>query len=561
MKAGRGSLWLLVAVLAAVWFANLEVRKLVRPDEGRYAEIPREMVAGGDWVTPRLNDLKYFEKPALQYWGTAAAYTLFGEHHWTARLWPAATGFLGVLFTAFVGMRLWGRNAGVLAGAVTASSLLYTLIAHINTLDMGVTFFLTLGMLSLMLAQREPEGDRAERRWMMLAWAALALAVLSKGLIGAALPFASLVLYTVVSGDWRLWRRLHLVRGLLLFALICAPWFAWVSLRNPEFFRFFFIHEHFERFLTKVHSRYQPPWYFIPMLLVGMLPWTFMMCAAIVRSMRGEARGGFMPQRFLLVWIVFVFAFFSASSSKLPSYILPMFPALALLIGAYGAQLQGRTVALHALPFILTGAVLMLLAPQVVSLASAEVPASLYQGYVPWLVVAAGALTAGAAQAAFLGMRGRPVVGLIALAAGGLAAGQLVLTGHDALAPASSSYYLAQQVRPQLKPGMPFYSLGIYEQTLPFYIKRTLTLVEVRDELSFGIDQEPYKWVPDYREFARRWREHPEAMAIMHPNTLAYFDANGLAYEIIGRDTRRAVVRKPVAAPTPPPALPPAARP
>jgi 4-amino-4-deoxy-L-arabinose transferase-like glycosyltransferase len=545
MKSGRGFLWLLVAVLAVVWFANLEVRKLVRPDEGRYAEIPREMVASGDWVTPRLNDLKYFEKPALQYWGTAAAYTVFGEHHWTARLWPALTGFLGILFVAFTGTRLWGRSAGVLAGAVTASSLLYTLIGHVNTLDMGVTFFLTVGMLSLMLAQSEPEASTGERRWMMLAWAALGCAVLSKGLIGAALPFASLVIYTVVSGHWSLWRRLHLPRGLAIFLAITAPWFIWVSLRNPEFFQFFFIREHFERFLTKVHSRYQPPWYFIPILLAGMWPWTILMAAAVLRALFGEVRGTFMPKRFLLVWAVFIFAFFSASSSKLPSYILPMMPALALLIGHYGANLSGRAVVFHAMPMVLIGGALMLAAPQVVRLSSEEVPAGLYQGYVPWLVGAAGALVAGAAQAAWLGARGRPVAGLLALAAGGLGLAQLGLTGHDALAPASSSYHLAQQVRPHLKPGMPFYSIGIYEQTLPFYIKRTVTLVEVRDELSFGIDQEPAKWVPDYREFSRRWRQHPEALAIMHPNTLDYFKDNGLPYEIIARDTRRAVVKKP----------------
>jgi hypothetical protein len=396
-----------------------------------------------------------------------------------------------------------------------------------------------------MLAQREAEGATAERAWMLLAWALLGLAVLSKGLIGAALPFTALVIYSLVARDWRFWRRLHFAKGILVLMTVTAPWFVWVSLRNPEFFHFFFIHEHFERFLTKVHSRYQPPWYFVPMLLVGMMPWTFLMFAALARAPRGEARDAFRPRLFLLVWSVFVFAFFSASSSKLPSYILPMFPALALLIGEYASRLSPRAVALHGAPYALAGVVLMLMSPQAVNLASAEVPLALYQAYVPWLVVAAGALTAGAALAAFLALRNRPVMGLLALAAGGLASAQLVLTGHDSLAPANSAYYLAQQIRPYLKPGIPFYSLGIYEQTLPFYIKRTVTLVEAQDELSFGIAREPEKFVPDYIEFGRRWRKHGEALAIMHPNSLAYFDRHGLPYEIIGSDTRRAVVRKP----------------
>ena len=543
----RRGLWFLIAALALVWFSNLEVRKLVRPDEGRYAEIPREMVAGGDWLTPRLNDLKYFEKPALQYWGTAVAYTLFGEHHWTARLWSALTGFLGILATGFVGARLWGRSAGVMAAAITASSLLYALIGHVNTLDMGVTFFLSAGLFALMLAQREAEASRAERNWMLGAWTALGLAVLSKGLIGAALPFASLIIYTAWTRDWALWRRLHIGKGMTALLLVSAPWFIWVSIENPEFFRFFFIHEHFQRFLTKVHSRYQPPWYFIPMLLVGMLPWTLFMFGAMGGALRHQPGSSFQPRRFLLVWIVFVFAFFSVSGSKLPSYILPMFPALALLIGERFSRLSARSVAMHAMPYVAAGLAMLLAAPQVVRLASTEVPVALYQGYVPWLVEAGVALTAGALLASFMALRERTLAAGLWLAAGGLVAAQLILTGHNSLSPASSSYHLVQQIRQYVRPDIAFYSLGIYEQTLPFYIKRTVTLVEVRDELSFGINQEPHKFVPDYIEFSRRWRAHSEALAIMHPDTLQYFDQHRLPYEVIGRDTRRAVVRKPAA--------------
>lgn len=103
-------IWWLVIAVAAIWFSNLEYRKLIKPDEGRYAEIPREMVASGDWVTPRLNDLKYFEKPPLQYWATAAAYTVFGEHQWSSRLWTALTGFAGLLLVWFAGLRLFGAR-------------------------------------------------------------------------------------------------------------------------------------------------------------------------------------------------------------------------------------------------------------------------------------------------------------------------------------------------------------------------------------------------------------------------------------------------------------------
>ena len=149
----RGALALLV-VFALIWFSNLEYRRLVHPDEGRYAEIPREMVATGDWLTPRLNGIKYFEKPALQYWLTGAAYEAFGVHHWTARLWPALAGFLGVLFIAYVGLRLGGPVLGLYAAATLGGCIWYTLNAHILTLDAGLTLWMSVGLGGLFIAQR-----------------------------------------------------------------------------------------------------------------------------------------------------------------------------------------------------------------------------------------------------------------------------------------------------------------------------------------------------------------------------------------------------------------------
>ena len=187
----RGPLLALVLAFALVWFGTLEQRRLINPDEGRYAEIPREMLASGDWLTPRLNGIKYFEKPPLQYWATATAYTAFGEHHWTARLWPALTGFLGVLATAFATAKLFGARAGLIAGAVLAGSVLWNVIGHVNTLDMGVSFFLAAAVFALCLGQRDDAKPLESRRWQDGAWVLLALAVLSKGLIGLVLPAVS----------------------------------------------------------------------------------------------------------------------------------------------------------------------------------------------------------------------------------------------------------------------------------------------------------------------------------------------------------------------------------
>src|SRR5450755_152691 len=137
--------------LALLWFLPLNQPHLFDPDEGRYAEIPREMVASGDWVTPRLDGIKYFEKPALGYWATAAAFEVFGQHAWTVRLWPALSGMLGLMLTFGLGRRLYDQRAALLAVVVQASALLYVAMARIATLDMGLCLALQIAMTALAL--------------------------------------------------------------------------------------------------------------------------------------------------------------------------------------------------------------------------------------------------------------------------------------------------------------------------------------------------------------------------------------------------------------------------
>lgn len=530
------------ALITLVWFSNLEYRKLVRPDEGRYAEIPREMVATGDWVTPRLNGIKYFEKPALQYWMTAIAYEAFGQHEWTARLWSGLTGYLGILLVFFTGKRLFGLEAGFYAALALSSSLLYAVIGHINTLDMGVTFFMSLSLSGFLLAQSSTS-ERQRRIWMYVAWAAMGFSILSKGLIGIVLPGAVLVIYTLMQRDWAIWKRIHLFSGILIMLAVSSPWFILVCRANPEFFHFFFIHEHFERFLTKDHGRYHHWGYFIPILLLGLLPWTSAFFAAFFRSWK-ESPERFQPNRFLLVWIVFIYFFFSFSDSKLPSYILPIFPAAALLIGQWLAAIDGRKLFRHLLPIAMLGALGLLLSPKVVRFSDPIVPITLYRHYVPWLIAASFFALAGTLYALAQCRKNRSARAIIAISLSMLISGQLVLAGHNSLARSNSAYYLAQQIKPYLMKNTPFYSVAMYEQTLPFYIKRTVTLVAYKDEMAFGIEQEPDKWIPDIGTFERTWRKQPYALAIMSPEMYAQLDKT-LPMKLIAEDTRRVVVKTP----------------
>ena len=543
----RGFLLALVLAFTVVWFGTLEQRRLINPDEGRYAEIPREMLASGDWLTPRLNDIKYFEKPPLQYWATATAYTAFGEHHWTARLWPALTGFLGVLVTAFATAKLFGTRAGLVAGTVLAGSVLWNVIGHVNTLDMGVSFFLAAAVFALCLAQRDDAQPPERLRWQDAAWGLLALAILSKGLIGLALPAATVVLYALWQRDWGLILRIRPLRGLLILLVITAPWFIAVSLANPEFARFFFLHEHFERFLTRAHGRYQPIWYFIPILLLGMLPWLGSLAQGIAAGFGRDAGRRFQPRRFLLVWAALVFVFFSVSSSKLASYILPIFPALAALIGLHlvGGGTASRRIEWHALPAILIGATCLWLVPYVSRFANDEVPAALYAAYQPWLFGGASALLLGGLAAFWLGRRGHRLSAVLSLGLGGFAFGQGFLLGHDSLGSVNSAHDVAAGIRSQVAPDAPFFSVNTYDQSLQFYLKRTTRMVAYRDELGFGIDQEPWKFIPDMPGFEQAWNAAPVAWALMSPETWKDLNAKGLPMSEVVRDTRRVIVRKP----------------
>nr|MBA2689974.1 glycosyltransferase family 39 protein [Burkholderiales bacterium] len=322
----KQGLILLLLFSFIVWFGPLDYRKLVKPDEGRYAEIAREMVVSGDWLTPRLNGIKYFEKPPLQYWATAAAFKVFGFHDWAARLWTALTGFMTVLVVYWAGRRLFGPAVGLYAGMVLISSAYFLLLGHVNTLDMGLTFFTTLALTGFCCAEREGAGTR-ERKWGMLtAWIAMALAVLSKGLIGVVLPGATLALYTLATRDWRIWQRLNLMPGVLIFLAIAAPWFIAVSLHNPDFAWFFFVHEHLLRYATPEARREGPVYYFVGILLIGSLPWIGVMLDSLWATMRRYTPSKTdRPTLILLIWIILVFIFFSLSSSKLPAYILPIF--------------------------------------------------------------------------------------------------------------------------------------------------------------------------------------------------------------------------------------------
>jgi len=551
LPIGARSLAVLLLLLTVVWFGSLEYRKLIKPDEGRYAEIAREMAVSGDWVTPRLNDLKYFEKPPLQYWVTAATMRVFGTSQWQARLWPALSGFGAILLLAFTLARIQGAGAGLYGAAALASSVLWVYMGHFSTLDMGLSATMSMSFCGLLLAaQAHEEGSRRNQHLaMLLAWAGMALAVLSKGLIGILLPGGAVLLYVLIWRDWGLLLRLRWLTGLALFALLCVPWFVLINQRNPEFAQFFFIHEHIDRFLTPTHRRTGPVWYFVPVLLGGLLPWTGFLPRALLRALRGhhdqqDASATRFSLRFSVVWVVLICAFFSASSSKLPSYILPVFPALAVLIGHELTRCSARHLMLQSLGlavFALAGT-FALMAPNL--LTGEQNPADLVARYRIWLVVCMAGLCAGAVLAAWLAARQRHAAAILCLAVCAGLAGNASLLGHNELAPSTSAAHLAGELKAVIDPAAPFFSVGMYEHALSYYLARPLTLVDYRDELDFGLTQEPDKGINTLDAFSTRWNTLPQAYAIMTPGLFETLKKRRLPMRLLAEDRRRIVVAR-----------------
>ena len=543
----RARVILAAALLAAAWFAGIGQRDLFQTDEGRYAEIPREMLATGDWVTPRLDGLKYFEKPPLQYWATAVAYSVFGASNGSSRLWTALTGFLCILMTAFAGARLFDRKSAWFAGLALLSSVYFTIMGHFNTLDMGVTFFMCGSLFAFLLAM-DAQAIQVRRRWMYAAWGFAALATLSKGLEAVVLPGAVFLLYVLITRDWARFKQLHFIGGLLIYLLIAAPWFLLVSLSNPEFPHFFFIHEHFERFLTTVHHRVEPWWFFIPILLFGL--WCFLpqfiraLIALLRRREPALEPGRFHHSLFLWLWCGFIFLFFSLSDSKLGSYILPMFPALALLLGRELAQLKRRDAMVSAL-FGIALAIAALWQAPALQQHGGKIPLEMYQAFLPWLMAGSGLLLFTGIVAFLFAYFSRVTAALALLAAGMFLATQTVAAGAQVLSPVYSQRSLALQMAPYAKPDVTLYSLNDYPQSLPFYLSRTLTIVAYQGELEFGIGQEPQKWIPNLDAFAAQWRQGGAALAVMPPETYAQLTAAGLPMTVIGSDPSHIAVRKP----------------
>ncbi len=377
-----------LATAMVLYFSALGSYPLLDPDEGRYAEIPREMLESGDFITPRLNYVKYFEKPPLFYWLTAGSMALFGQKEWAVRLVPAVAGFLTLLLIMGLGKRIFDGPTGVLAAWIYLTSVIPTILARLPIID-GVFSLILSATWGAWYLGYKAHTKQSRRFWYCISWACLGLAVMTKGIAAIALTGLIAGGFILCRRDWRAFLSFEWVPGLLIFAVIVVPWHWAVSSRNPGFFHFYIVVQHFARLVSPEHAK--PFWFFMAIFPFGMLLWVAFFFPAVAKSFQKAFKavrvpGGVGGQGeailFLSIWVVAVIGLFSISRCKLIPYILPAYPAMALLMAHFlrGRAFMKRSVrwgaAILAILLLVGAGVLMPLAMRQDTLSMAElVPA------------------------------------------------------------------------------------------------------------------------------------------------------------------------------------------
>jgi 4-amino-4-deoxy-L-arabinose transferase-like glycosyltransferase len=474
----------LAAIL--VCFVRIGQPALWEPDEGRYAEIPREMVVTGDYVTPHNDGVRYFEKPPLVYWATAASLRIFGHNEFAVRFQAAAASVGSVLVTAMLGEAMFGASAGLISALALLLSPLFFIFARFATPDPLLAFFFSSALACFYFAARQGNFYHGASRKLMLAAAGLlALGTLTKGPVALILGGAIGLLWLIVERRTKDIVLLRWPECIAIYLAIVAPWFVLVSLRNPEFPRFFFLHEHVQRFLESTEHGWGP-WFFILIVIVGTWPWLYFapLAFAARSTYEGDSSRDRGALRFLAIWFLVVFVFFSIPRSKLGEYILPALPPIAILAGTGLDRLRqmprkrihrllGSFSAINLVPLIIVGAVLALRLP--LKLADKLIS----DGVVLVLILAASSAAIWLAAYAGASVRiisaGIGILSLLVVA--------MIAKGRVDATPAFSYRGLATAASPYLKAGCILASYRHFVQSAPFYTQHREVLVGYRGEL------------------------------------------------------------------------------
>jgi 4-amino-4-deoxy-L-arabinose transferase-like glycosyltransferase len=338
----KGKILFLFIIPLFLYITLLSVMPLMEPDEARYSDIPSLMNRTGDYITPHLNHVVYLEKPPLCYWATALIFKIFGENEFSSRLFVALCAWGSIFLVYRIGTFFHDPKTGLYSAGVLSTFLYSSFLGRINILDTPLAFFVCLATWA---GYRYFAEDYQRKGWLYLLYISSALAFLTKGLTGIVFPFAITILWLFVSKRWRDVLQLFSPVGIIIFLLISCPWIILVQKANKDFLWFFFVREHFLRYTTTLHDREQTILFYVPIVIIGTLPWSAFLLKALREGV--EKRIPLFKaaeKQFLLIWILFIFIFFSFSSSKMIPYIAPIFLPIALFGGHLFRSYEDRNI-------------------------------------------------------------------------------------------------------------------------------------------------------------------------------------------------------------------------
>jgi 4-amino-4-deoxy-L-arabinose transferase-like glycosyltransferase len=502
-----------VGLASLLYLIGLGRPPLWEPDEGRYAEIAREMVVDHDYITPRNNFVRYFEKPPLVYWVTAASLTVFGRNEFAVRLQAAIASIGQVAITGALAEGMFGANTGVLAALALGLSPLFFAFARFATPDPALAFFLTAAMACFYKGAQSSEFPGGiDGRWMLVAAAMLALGTLAKGPVALVLGGAIAMLWLAWEGRSRDVLEIPWLKCIALYLTLTLPWFIVVAWRNPGFIHFFIIHEHFERYIASTEHSWGP-WFYVPITIAGTWPWFYFAPLALTSSTvpflpslwrfggktPAAQSGGIDSENasaraaihFLLIWFAVILVFFSIPRSKLGEYILPGLPPIGILAGRGLARMGKIPVVQRRKLLMIFAGINAAVAITIAATILAGLATGLNRALARDAIIATAAMLAGGIAPLFFA-RGKALTVTLPLAISAIVGMGAGIDARERVASLVSYRNLAGLVAPYANRGCRLMSYRHFEQALPFYTGVRETLVNYRGELEpFGPLHDP----------------------------------------------------------------------
>ncbi len=505
---GLRGLSFLVIILGIFFSFEMGNRPFASPDEGRYVEIPREMVVTGDYVTPRLDGMKYFEKPPLFYWMQAATIKTVGIDETSMRFWVILFAILGCLSLFYVGAKCYSRNVGVMAAGILATSLIYYCHSRIIILDLVLSILLCGSLWAFFLAFVKKNQSKIPKKYLIIAMYALsALTCLTKGLIGAVLPGFVVFLWMLFTNNWKKLKEILYIPGILVFLAIFLPWHVLAAQRNHDFLHYYFVVEHFLRYTTEFHNRYQPAWFFVPIIFAGMIPWTgFSLMSLKNLVKKSVAKNSNESSKissekksesiFFVCWIFGIFGFFSFSHSKLIPYILPIVPPIALVTAVFIDECNKKEfrigAAINIVLFFAAG-IAYYFARNEVSDVLQNADARFLLNVVIGSLVAIGIVFLAAIFSDFSKISKKMAVVICIFLSGNMlwTVNKLAPYYQDEKKPTTKK--IAKHIRMNKTKDDLVFIYNYYHQDFPVYLNDTTGIVNFVGELEFGANSEPEK--------------------------------------------------------------------